>query len=113
MLWRTVRAALAARVLRSLRRPGAASCTPPRAAAQPGLTSWEAAYVPWAAERPVWAHRPPAAPLLPRPALLPPGYGCAHPLRDVVAVPVEPRDAVWLQTTGRMSVDKLMAEKKR
>ncbi|KAL4449411.1 hypothetical protein ABPG77_007055 [Micractinium sp. CCAP 211/92] len=40
-------------------------------------------------------------------------YGCAHPLRDVVAVPVEPRDAVWLQTTSRMSVDELMAGKKR
>ncbi|KAL4449410.1 hypothetical protein ABPG77_007054 [Micractinium sp. CCAP 211/92] len=47
---------------------------------------------------PPWGHR---------------SYGCVHPLRDVVAVPHQPHDTVWLQHTATMTLDELLAGKKR
>ncbi len=59
----------------------------------------------------------PARPPLPWPtpqyAAAPSGYGCVHPLRDVVAVPHQPHDTVWLQHTATMTLDELLAGKKR
>lgn len=51
--------------------------------------------------RPLCAAAPPAA------------YGCAHPQRDVVAVPHQPNDEFWLGPTLNMTLDELLAGKKR
>ncbi|KAL4427764.1 hypothetical protein ABPG75_001853 [Micractinium tetrahymenae] len=40
-------------------------------------------------------------------------YGCAHPLRDVVAVPVQPWDKPWLDRTRQMTLDEFISGKKR
>ena len=39
--------------------------------------------------------------------------GCYHPLRDVVAVPFDARSAFFFKNTDKLTVDQLIAEKKR